>query len=147
LLTYRVKKGMPALELLTQIKQAKITEYATTTGKYRMEDMPDTATVLSQLTANTLDDTTITEISEVPEMRQSRTSQGKIIDPVTRRLIETSAVHYFGPIGAMICEELLQDYRGELRTAVFAIAQEAGASEADTRAFFQSIAANRRNLS
>ena len=143
LVTYRVKKGMPALDLLARMSQAKITVYATTTGKYQAEGMPDTATILSQLTANTLDDTNITEISEVPEIRQPQNSVGNPIDARTRERIEAAAIHYFGPIGAMICDEPLEDYRGDIRTAVFAIAQEVGASEEDTRAFFNTVAANR----
>ena len=143
LVTYRVKKGMPALDLLARMSQAKITVYATTAGKYQGEGMPDTATILSQLTANTLDDTNITEISEVPEIRQPQNSVGNPIDARTRERIEAAAIHYFGPIGAMICDELLEDYRGDIRTAVFAIAQEVGASEEDTRAFFNTVAANR----
>ena len=141
LVTYRVKKGMPALELLTRMTQAKITVYKTTTGRYPAEGMPDTATILSQLTANTLDDTDITEIGEVPEIEQAGSAPGELIDAATRKRIEASAIHYFGPIGAMICDELLQDHRGDVRSAVLAIAQEAGANEEDTRAFFQSVAA------
>ena len=140
LVTYRVKKGMPALDLLTRMSQAKVTVYQSSSGKYQSEGMPDTATILSQLTANTLDDTTVTEFSEVPEMKQPKSNSSDPIDATTRKRIEAAAVHYFGPIGAMICEELLEDYRGDIRTAVFAIAQEVGASEEDTRAFFQSVA-------
>lgn len=139
LLTYRIKKGMPALELLTQIKQAKVTEYPTSGTQYKMDGMPDTATILSQLTANTLDDTTVTEISEIPELEQPENTFSQNIDAVVRKNIEAAAVHHFGPIGAMVCDEILKDYRGDLRTAVLAIAQEVGANEPDTRAFFQSV--------
>jgi hypothetical protein len=142
LLTYRIKKGMPALDLLAQIRQAKITVYPTSDGQYTMGDMPDTATILSQLTSNTLDDTTVTEISEVPELQESPTDGKQRIDPVLRKNIEVAAVHHFGPIGALVCEELMQDYRGDLRRVVFAIAQEVGANESDARAFFESIAAS-----
>jgi len=142
LLTYRVKKGMPALELLAQIRQAKITEYPTSDGRYAMAGMPDTATILSQLTSSTLDDTTVTEISEVPELPQASADSTRSIDPVVRKNIEVAAVHHFGPIGALVCEELMHDYRGDLRTVVFAIAQEVGANESDARAFFESIAAS-----
>ena len=139
LLTYRIKKGMPALELLARIEQAKVTEYPTSSTQYKMDDMPDTATILSQLTANTLEDATVTEISEVPELEQPQDTYAQHIDSVVRKNIEVAAVHHFGPIGAMVCDELLRDYRGDLRTAVLAIAQEVGANESDTRAFFQSV--------
>ncbi|MCP4470837.1 MAG: hypothetical protein GY815_09150 [Gammaproteobacteria bacterium] len=141
LLTYRIRKGIQALELLEQIKHAKITEYPTSKGQYNMEGMPDTSTILSQLTSGTLDDTTVTKISDVPELGSSANTFTKNIDPVMRKNIEVAAMHHFGPIGAMVCEELINDYRGDLRTLVFAIAQEVGADESDTRAFFESISA------
>ena len=48
-------------------------------------------------------------------------------------------MHHFGPIGAMVCEEHLHDAKGDVRSIMLGIAQEVGASEADTRAFFQSV--------
>ena len=140
LLTYRIKKGMPALDLLTQIRQAKITEYPTSDGQYAMDNMPDTGTILSQLTSNTLDDTTVTEITEVPEIKQPTNGSSEDIDPTIRKSIEVAAIHYFGPIGALVCEELMQNYHGDLRSLVFEIAQEVGANESDARAVFDSIA-------
>lgn len=142
LLTYRILKGQSALELMTQMKQAKVTQYPTSEVEYHAEDMPNTESILSQLTGNTLDDTTVTVIDQVPEMKSSDQPAGDRIDPVTRKHIEIAAVHHFGPIGAIVCEELLHDYRGDLRTAVFQIAQEVGANETDTRAFFASISAS-----
>ena len=142
LLTYRIKKGLPALELLAQIKKAKITQYPTNSTQYRMEGVPETAAILSHLTANTLNDTTLTDLNSLPELEHSEDTYVKNIDPVMRKNIETAAVHHFGPIGAMVCDELLQNYRGDLRTAVFEISQEVGASESDTRAFFQSVASS-----
>ncbi len=142
LLTYRIKKGMAALELITQIKHAKITEYPTSKGQYNMEGMPDTATILSQLTTGTLEDASVTDIDDVPELTQSKNTFTEHIDPVIRKNIEVAAVHHFGPIGALVCEEQLEDYRGDLRTVLFAIAREVGANESDTRAFFESISAN-----
>ena len=138
LLTYRIKKGMPALELLTQISQAKIVQYPTSSGEYSLAGMPDTSTILSQLTANTLDET-VTEITEVPQLDQAENTFTQNIDPIVRKQIEVAAVHHFGPIGAMVCEELLSDYRGDLRTAMVAVAQEVGADESDARAFFESV--------
>jgi hypothetical protein len=142
LLTYRIKKGMAALELLLQMRQAKITEYPTSVGPQGVEGMPDTQTVLSQLTTGTLDDTTVTEFTDIPELKDSDPTFTEHIDPVLRKHIETAAVHHFGPIGAMVCDELLGGYRGDLRTAVLAIAQEVGASESDTLKFFESISSH-----
>ena len=141
LLTYRIKKGMPALQLMTQMRQTKITEYPANETQYVMEGIPDTAAILSQLTANTRDDTTTTDISEVPDLQQRRDVSVRALDPMMRKSIESAAVHFFGPIGAMVCDEALQDYQGDLREVVLTIAQEVGASDSDTRAFFDSIAA------
>jgi hypothetical protein len=142
LITYRILKGQPALELLAQIKQAKITQYPTSSTQYSAGGMPDTASVLSQLTGNTLDDTTVTNIEAVPELESADDAYGENIDSVMRKNIEVAAVHHFGPMGALVCDELLEDFRGDLRTAVFEIAQEVGASETDTRAFFETISSS-----
>ncbi len=142
LLTYRIKKGLPALELLMQIKRAKITQYPTSKGEYNREGMADTATILSLLTSGTLGDTTVTETDDVPELGHSASTFTQNLDPVIRKNIEVAAVHHFGPIGALVCDELLNDYRGDLRSVVLAIAQEMGADASDTRAFFESISAD-----
>lgn len=142
LLTYRIKKGMQALPLITQIVRAKITEHPTTDIQDATGDELDTSTVLSQLVANTLDETTtmITDISDVPA--QSRTSpvpDSRPVDARLRRIIESAAARHFGPIGAMVCEQHLDNTGGDANTVVQAIAQDLGASEADTRAFFKSV--------
>jgi hypothetical protein len=142
LLTYRIKKGEQALQLMSQMTQAKVAQYPTSSAHHSVDRVPDTASILSQLTGNTLDDTTVTGIEAVPELNSSGDTYTEVIDPVMRKNIEVAAVHHFGPIGAMVCEEMLQNFRGDLRTAVFEIAQEVGASEDDTRAFFESISIN-----
>ena len=143
LLSYRVKKGMSALPLIAQIERAKITEHPTSDIQDATGDTLDTSAVLSQLTANTLDETTtlITEINDVPTPRQtSQTSNGSLLDARLKRIIESAAIHHFGPIGAMVCEEHLANPEGDSRAILLAIAQDVGASEADTRAFFESVA-------
>ena len=67
---------------------------------------------------------TVKEIEEIFELKKA---------------IESAAVHHFGPIGAIVCEQHLDRPRGDLRTVAMAIAREVGASEADTRAFFNSV--------
>ena len=73
LLTYRIKKGLQALPLITQIERAKITEHPGTDIQDANGEAIDTATVLSQLTANTLDETTTLtiDISDIPQPRKS----------------------------------------------------------------------------
>jgi len=58
LLTYRIKKGNAALQLITRIERAKITEHPGRNIQNIGSDVPDTSSVLSQLTANTLNETT-----------------------------------------------------------------------------------------
>jgi hypothetical protein len=142
LLTYRIKKGLQALPLITQIERAKITEHPTTDIQDATGDALDTSTVLSQLTAYTLDETTtlITDISDVPAPSQeSQIPASSPVDASTKKAIEAAAVHHFGPIGAMVCEEHLALPKGDIRAIALAIAQDVGASEVDTRAFFTSI--------
>ena len=141
LLNYRIKKGMAALQLLTQIERAKIIEHPNTDIHEAGGNVPDTSTILSRLTANTLDDTTnTTDINDVPQPRQtSTTSSPRSVDSKLRKIIETAAIHHFGPIGAMVCEEHLADPQGDVRRIMLKIAQDVGADEADTKAFFQSV--------
>ena len=58
LLTYRIKKGNAALQLITQIARAKITEHPGRNIQETSGDVPDTSSILSQLTAHTLNETT-----------------------------------------------------------------------------------------
>ncbi len=58
LLTYRIKKGNAALQLITQIVRAKISEHPGRNIQNTGSDVPDTSSVLSQLTAATLNETT-----------------------------------------------------------------------------------------
>ncbi len=144
LLTYRIKKGMAALQLITQIERAKISEHPNSDIHETTGQVPNTSTVLSQLTASTLDntDTTSTNLQDIPSPRRARRTPGAEtvkVDARLKQIIETAAVHHFGPIGAMVCEEHLQDANGDVRAIMLGIAQDVGASDADTRAFFQSI--------
>ena len=142
LLTYRIKKGLAALQLITRIERAKITEHPNSDIHEAAGEDLDTMEVLGQLIANTLDETTtiITSITDVPTLPQlGRPSDPSSVDTKTKRLIQTAAVHHFGPIGAMVCDEHLDDPRGDVRAIVFSIAQDVGASEADTEAFLQTV--------
>ncbi len=58
LLSYRIKKGNAALTMITQIERAKITEHPGRNLQNTGSDVLDTSSVLSQLTANTLNETT-----------------------------------------------------------------------------------------
>ena len=142
LLNYRVKKGLAALELITRIERAKISEHPNTEIPELPGDVPDTSAVLSQLTANTLDETspTVTDISDISEPRAGMPQSASApVDERMRKIIETAAIHHFGPIGAMVCAEHLGGADSDLRAVMLGIAADVGASEADTRAFFQSV--------
>ena len=140
LLTYRIKKGMAALQLITQIERAKVTEHPhSDILEVAGEDL-DTGEVLAQLIANTLDETTsiTTDITDVPAVHQSSRSSGSV-DAKLKRIIHSAAIHHFGPIGALVCDERLGNPGGDVRAIVLSIAQDVGASEADTQAFFQTV--------
>lgn len=143
LLTYRIKKGLAALQLITQIERARITEHPNSDIHEAAGEDLDTQEVLGQLVANTLDETTtiITSITDVPTLPQNGgPAASSSVDKKLKQLIKTAAVHHFGPIGAMVCDEHLDDPQGDVRAIVFSIAQEVGASEADTEAFLQTVA-------
>ena len=140
LLTYRIKKGMEALRLITQIERAKITEHPHSDIHEAAGESLDTSEVLAQLIANTLDETTTitTNITDVPAPHQSNRSSGSV-DGKLKRIIHSAAIHHFGPIGAVVCDERLGNPQGDVRAIVLSIAQDVGASEADTQAFIQTV--------
>ena len=141
LLNYRIKKGTAALKLITQIERARISEHATSDFSGSDSELPDTSNILTLLTAAQRDDDTDhTDITAVPEMPPSATtSTARSIDRKLREAIESAAIHHFGPIGAIICAEHIEDSSGDVRQIMLLIAQEVGASEADARAFFHSV--------
>jgi hypothetical protein len=142
LLTYRIKKGAAALFLISQIERAKISEHPNADIHEVGGEVPDTSLILSELTAQTLDETTtmMTDISNLPAPRQtSVTSSPRSVDARLKRIIESAAIHHFGPIGAMVCEDHLADPSGDVKAIMLEIAQEVGASDSDTRAFFDSV--------
>lgn len=140
LLNYRIKKGLAALQLITQIERAKISEHANFDIRDTGVDVPATSTILARLTANTLEDTTTTNINDVPALRQDRrTGNRRGLDSNMIKNIKTAAIHHFGPIGAMVCEDHLAHADGDIRAVILKIAQEVGASEEDTRAFFKMV--------
>ena len=141
LLSYRIRKGLAALQLISQIERAKISEYPVAAPVELSSDVPDTSTILSSLTSNTRDDTTsITEISDVPSPQSmSDSGQSLMVDAKMKAIIEAAAIHHFGPIGAMVCAEHLHESRADVRQLMLEIVNEIGASEADSRAFFESI--------
>lgn len=142
LLTYRVKKGWLALPLITQIERAKITEHPTTDIHDTTGDALDTHMVLSQLSANTLDETTTitTVINDLPAPLQiSQSVTRGPLNTRTKKAIKAAAIHHFGPIGAIVCEQHLALSKTDLDTIALAIAEDVGASESDLRAFFNSI--------
>ncbi len=140
LLTYRIKKGMDALQFIMQIERAKIITHMELDISQSVTEELDTSAILSRLTADTIDDTTTTEIRNgaIPH-REGSGSDRRQLDGRLKRAIEAAAVHHFGPIAAMVCEEHLANPEGDLRTIIMNIAQDAGASQAETQAFFQSI--------
>lgn len=85
LLTYRIKKGLQALPFISQIERAKITEHPTTDIQDATGDALDSNTVLSQLIAHRLDETTTmtTDISDVSGPRQL--SSGVTSSPLNAR--------------------------------------------------------------
>lgn len=146
LLTYRIRKGEEALRLLTRIERARIVEHPNREFSQADATVPDTATILSRLTAHALDDTGLAEgiddfaaAASPPAARPAAGRGRPRLSAAMRETIESAAVHHFGPIGAMVCHEHIDDPSGDVRKIMLEIAHEVGASEADTRAFIQSV--------
>jgi len=140
LLTYRVIKGIDALPFIMRIERVKITNHLALDISQSVTEKLDTSAILSQLTTDTIDDTTTTEISNVGILeREGSASERRQIDGRLKRAIKAAAVHHFGPIGAMVCEEHLANPEGDLRTVITNITLDVGATQADTDAFLQSI--------
>jgi hypothetical protein len=141
LLTYRVRKGMDALRLITQVERARVAEYPNSDMPGGRDNTLDTGIVIARLIDRTADDTTtITRLDAVQTTENTDITIPGMLDERLRKTIEKAAQEHFGPIGALICEEHLDDPEGDVRTIVLSIAHEVGASEDDTRAFLRSVA-------
>ena len=159
LLTYRILKGSPALEKLTQINRAKITEHPTTEVPVSQIELPDTSSILSRLTIQTNDETQPEIANIIPDVpqpegmaavqaatptashEQKKSAPQKPPDSNRINAIKSAAIHHFGPIGAMVCEEYLSSSNLsniDLSTLLHRIAEEVGANDADTQAFLES---------
>jgi hypothetical protein len=142
LLTYRVKKGMDALGMITRFERARVAEYPNSDMPGGRDNTLDTGHVIARLVARTADDTTtITRLDENPAGPDTTdiTIPGQL-DARMRKTIEKAARDHFGPVGAMICEERLDNPDGDVRSILLGIAHEVGASDADTRAFLERFA-------
>jgi len=143
LLRYRIKKGPEALRLISQIERVKITDHPNAQLPVNTGDVPDTNTILSQLTTRSLADTELSmDITDISELSDSSIGHNaRSIDPVFRRRIEAAAVHYFGPIGAIVCAEHLDRSDTDLQSILLGISQDVGASDTDTKHFLERITA------
>jgi hypothetical protein len=149
LLTYRILKGSAALEKLIQIDRAKITEHPNTEIPTSNTELPETSAILSRLTLEDKQEITdammqgqgvASAVVERPAGMKSSAPQ-TALDNNQIKIIKTAAVHHFGPIGAMVCEEFLSDANlsnNDLNTLLRRIAEEVGADNSDTSAFLNS---------
>ncbi len=144
LLTYRIIKGSAALDKIVEIKRAKITEHPTTELPNPQTALPSTSDILSRLLSTLTETDTNLDTIRVPQPPQtSQTSTGRVTEAKLRKIIEAAAVHHFGPVGAMVCEQHLSHAdknKADLRTLMLRIATDVGASESDTQAFIDTVA-------
>lgn len=148
-LSYRILKGSAALEKLIQIDRAKITEHPNTEVPASNAELPETSAILSRLTLEDNQEITDAMIqglgatsASVKKSAETMSSAPKTtLDNDQIKTIKSAAVHHFGPIGAMVCEEFLSDTNlsnYDLKTLLRRIAEEVGADNSDTRAFLNS---------
>ena len=162
MLTYRIFKGVKALEMLVKIDQAKIIDHLNIDPPGLQPDLPDTSTILTTLAIERGisgavaevgggDDLTIPDSAPppAPEIKVAQTpaqvappSGQQNIHPSQLEAIKKAAIHYFGPIGAMVCDDYLTPGNlgsVEIRTLLMRIANDVGASESDTQAFIDQV--------
>lgn len=152
LLTYRILKGAAALEKIMLVQRAKITEHPNTELPTTSVQLPDTSSILSRLTLHDENDEGEPEMIinvNIPSQPaataapvSSSSGAHSAISPDQLKRIKAAAIHHFGPIGAMVCEESLStenQSNNDLKTLLRQIAEEVGASAADTEAFLNSL--------
>jgi hypothetical protein len=157
MLTYRIFKGAKALDKFLQMDSAKIIEHLNIDPPALQIDLPDTGTILTTLSmeqgmggnteASGMNYAPPASFSQPepassPNADQAASSGQLGIHPEQLQAIKSSAMHYFGPIGAMVCDEHLTSANlstTDLPSLLTRIANEVGASEADTRAFIDQV--------
>jgi hypothetical protein len=156
-LTYRVFKSAAALDKLLLIDSAKIVEHLGVSPPSLQADLPDSGSIMARLAmgksaagsgelasaniASSAMSAPAPSPSAADNNQASTTAQTKI-DVSKLDAIKRSAVHSFGPFGAMMCDKHLTPSsiaNTDLRTLLMRIAQDLGASDADTKAFIGQI--------
>ncbi len=143
LVAYRLLKGRAALGHIMRIERAKITEHPSSDITRFQTDLPPTSDILTRFTSqSSATETNLDEIT-IPEPKSnSPTPVSGVSDAKLKKVIEAAAVHQFGPIGAMVCEEQLTSIsinKANFKTIMLRIAVDVGADESDTQAFVDSV--------
>jgi len=143
LVAYRLLKGRAALGHVMRIERAKITEHPSSDITQFQTDLPPTSDILTRLTSQS----SVTEVSldeiTIPDPKpNSAIPVAGVSEKKLKKVIEAAAVHQFGPIGAMVCEEHLASIsinKANFKTVMLRIAVDVGASDSDTQAFVDSV--------
>ena len=56
-----------------------------------------------------------------------------------KQRIESAALHHFGPIGSIVCEEVLEQPGKKPKDIILEIAREVGATKDEAIAFYKTI--------
>jgi hypothetical protein len=155
LLKCRIFRGKQALEKIALLKEVRITQHHTpdiTNITIPQVDLPDIKTILARLTTSLVDNRR-TEITagDDPEpyaidINTSDDSPAIRVelptDSAKLESIKVAAIHHFGPIGAMVCEDYLSDSNlssTKLSVLLQRITEDVGANDKDTQAFLESV--------
>jgi hypothetical protein len=161
-LSYRVLKSLAALERLLLVDSAKIVEHLGTSPPAQQFDLPDSSTIMSRLAMGKFGvasgettaaaDAGVSPASQpgsAPSQPSQDTNQVLMSSGVYAKIdvsqidaIKRSAVHTFGPFGAMMCDKHLTPSSlasADLRTILTRIAQDLGASDTDTKTFINQV--------
>jgi hypothetical protein len=157
-LSYRIVKGVKALDKIRQINSAKIVEHLGIDPPKSQTDLPDSGSIMTLLTTEQQESEAAQMLDSRYELPPSPSNQdaasvAKVIKAKTPakvngisskqlNVIKDAAVHHFGPIGAMVCEDHLSDSdltSIDLRTLLMRIVEDVGASESEAGAFARSV--------
>lgn len=159
MMTYRIFKSGKALDKLLLIKTAKIIEHLNTEPPGLQLDLPDTSSIMASLSLDRAVDNIVDtgdvinyELPDLPPKMVETATQNanqapppsgqRKIYPNQIKAIKAAAIHYFGPMGAMVCEDHLTTSNIssiDLRTLLMRIAKDVGAGVSDTEAFIDRV--------
>lgn len=142
-LSYRVVKGMAAIDKLLENDIFKAETFPMDAPKSNLE-LPPTAEILSLFSKRTKHPAATTQATPSNKAPSSAGASGPtpVVDSALTRAIKDAAVHFFGPIGAMVCDDHLQSIdlnASNVSDLLKLIIDDVGASSKEGQAFIDRV--------